>query len=333
MGYIFLSYASEDGPFAEKVQSVATALGFDMWMDRARLKPGYRWEPAIEAAIADASGAVFLVTPNSVDKDGFIQNELDMLLVEAAKRDRHEAFLLPVRIGGSHLVHPKLSAYQHFDLAADDPTAIPRIVTAITASFHTLIESAERHKDRRAAQARKDASHPADEAIRAAATPPRAPKPPATDFLFEPDEFDIYVNKQSYEAFFFHGKPVDQDILYFEYDPSDHGVLVYKAHDRVLDLGVKIQWLVRPHLLRAYEIGVVQTKDGESVDGFYAPLRFKDDDPELIAAREAAGLRRNARMGGVASARRSIGEAAAMAHAPQDAPPKKRGLFSLFKRR
>lgn len=97
----------------------------------------------------------------------------------------------------------------------------------------------------------------------------------ALPVLFQPEEMDIYCNKISLETFIFHGKPVEQDIERLEYDPGDHSVTVVKKDGTLMDLGVKIQWLVRPYFTKAKEIGIIRTKDGESIDGFYVPLVIK----------------------------------------------------------
>ena len=94
--------------------------------------------------------------------------------------------------------------------------------------------------------------------------------------LFEPDELDIYVNKVTLEAYIFHGKEIDYASLdHLEYDPLDHGVDVVRKDGTVTDLGVKIQWLVRPYFVKAKEIQIVQTKEGESIDGTTIPLIHK----------------------------------------------------------
>lgn len=94
--------------------------------------------------------------------------------------------------------------------------------------------------------------------------------------MFKPDELDIYVNKVTLEAYIFHGKDIDYDSLdHLEYDPLDHGVDVVRKDGSVTDLGVKIQWLVRPYFIKAEQINIVQTKDGESIDGTVIPLIHK----------------------------------------------------------
>lgn len=94
--------------------------------------------------------------------------------------------------------------------------------------------------------------------------------------LFDPKEFDIYVNKITKETYIFHIKPIQQDIARLEYDPDDHSVTVVKKDGTQMDLGAKLQWLVRPHFIKSKEVGIVQTKDGDAVDGFMVPLVIKN---------------------------------------------------------
>lgn len=101
-------------------------------------------------------------------------------------------------------------------------------------------------------------------------------KAPARPVLFKPDEMDIYCNKVTKEAYIFHAKNVDYDSLdHMEYDPSDYSVEVFRKDGTSIDLGVKIQWLIRPYFSKAQEVQIVQTKDGEAINGTFIPLLHK----------------------------------------------------------
>lgn len=94
--------------------------------------------------------------------------------------------------------------------------------------------------------------------------------------LFTPDELDIYVNKVTLEAYIFHGKKIDyQNIDHIEYNPPLHTVNIVRKDGSKQDLGVKIQWLLRPYFSKSEEINIVQTKDGESIDGIQVPIKHK----------------------------------------------------------
>ncbi|MEM7679739.1 MAG: hypothetical protein AAF182_01885 [Pseudomonadota bacterium] len=94
--------------------------------------------------------------------------------------------------------------------------------------------------------------------------------------LFTPDELDIYVNKVTLEAYIFHGKVIEyKNIDHIEYNPPLHTVdIVYKDGSRQ-DLGVKIQWLLRPYFVKAEEINIVRTEKGEQIDGIQVPIKHK----------------------------------------------------------
>lgn len=95
--------------------------------------------------------------------------------------------------------------------------------------------------------------------------------------LFDPDKMDIYCNKVTREVFIFHLQPVDYEAIDFlEYNPKDYSVDVVLKSGGRLDLGVKIQWLVRPWFTKAEEIMIVQTKDGQSINGASFPIRHKE---------------------------------------------------------
>lgn len=95
----------------------------------------------------------------------------------------------------------------------------------------------------------------------------------AVGVLFLPEEMDIYINKVTLEAYIFHGKKIDYETLdRLEYNPKAYTVDVVKKDGTRVDLGVKIQWLVRPYFSKAHEINIVQTKEGQSIDGVVIPI-------------------------------------------------------------
>ena len=97
--------------------------------------------------------------------------------------------------------------------------------------------------------------------------------------LFTPEEMDIYVNKVTLDSYIFHGKEIDYNSLErLEYDPMDYRVTVVHKDGTTQDLGVKIQWLVRSYFTKSKHINVVQTKDGETIDGCTVPLVHKVKD-------------------------------------------------------
>ena len=95
--------------------------------------------------------------------------------------------------------------------------------------------------------------------------------------LFTEDELDIYCNKVTKEAFIFHSMELDYKTFErMEYNHKDYSVTVFMKDGRELDLGVKIQWLLRPYFSKAQEVQIIRTKDGDPIDGTFIPLLHKD---------------------------------------------------------
>lgn len=65
MTRVFISYATEDRPTAERLAASLTTLGWDVWWDR-RLLPGSRFDEVIEAHLDEAHAVVVIWSANSV---------------------------------------------------------------------------------------------------------------------------------------------------------------------------------------------------------------------------------------------------------------------------
>lgn len=97
-------------------------------------------------------------------------------------------------------------------------------------------------------------------------------------YLFKPEELDIYANKLTCETFIFHSKKVDYEVIdHLEYDPDKHTLTIHRNDRKKMDLGVKIQWLVRPYITKTNEVSIVRTRDGVSIDGTVVPLVQKGE--------------------------------------------------------
>ncbi len=95
--------------------------------------------------------------------------------------------------------------------------------------------------------------------------------------FFLPEELDIYVNKVTMDAYVFHGKKVDYThIDHVIYYADDYSVYIIYKDGHAQNLGVKIQWMIRPYFAQAQEISIVQTRDGDSIDGIIVPLKHED---------------------------------------------------------
>lgn len=73
---------------------------------------------------------------------------------------------------------------------------------------------------------------------------------------------------------------IDYDsISHLEYHFQDNWVAVVLKTGERLDLGVHVQWLVRPYWRLANEVHIVRTKEGNSVEGTIVALRKTGETP------------------------------------------------------
>jgi hypothetical protein len=95
---IFLSYAKENLPVAEKLQADLQSAGLSVWFDRVNLRPGEKWKVAISQAIRDSKYFLALLSTASIDKKGYVQREIREALDVLSEVPDNQVFFLPVRI-------------------------------------------------------------------------------------------------------------------------------------------------------------------------------------------------------------------------------------------
>lgn len=94
-----------------------------------------------------------------------------------------------------------------------------------------------------------------------------------------PEEFDIYCDRGQSINYIFHGKPLDCTIDYLEYDHDTQRITVFTNDRQQLDLGSKIEWLVRPYIAKEQNLFIIRTENGKAIDGIQVHLKIKD--PEI----------------------------------------------------
>ena len=66
---IFISHASADREWAERLYRGLVAFGFEVWLDALRLLPGDNWYLETGAALRDADAMVVLLSPAAAESD------------------------------------------------------------------------------------------------------------------------------------------------------------------------------------------------------------------------------------------------------------------------
>lgn len=263
MADFFLSYAREDERAAEQLKKLLeSSCRVSIWMDSHKLLPGQRWEEQITEAIRLADGALFLASDYSLNKDTFVQRELELLL-DRADAIGNPVFLILIKLDETPIENKRLRGLHWVHYHPENPNGCLDALAKVRAAVFNAEENREKEEDRKSAVEKGE---------------PFKLHRLAQERLFTPDELDIYIKRETKEAFIFHGKEVDYASLdYLVYVPEGHKVLVYRKDRSCADLGVALQWLVRPHFLKAHEINIVRTKDGKSMDGVALSLRFAQE--------------------------------------------------------
>ncbi len=95
---VFLCHCSEDKPRARRVHARLKRAGLRPWLDEVDLQPGDDWEPATRDAVRAADIVLVLLSPRSVDKDGFVQKEIGFALDRAEEKPEGKPYIIPVKL-------------------------------------------------------------------------------------------------------------------------------------------------------------------------------------------------------------------------------------------
>jgi hypothetical protein len=95
---------------------------------------------------------------------------------------------------------------------------------------------------------------------------------PRLPVLFVPDDIDVLANQKAGEVYFYHAGALPGAVVQLEYDHADHSVTVCFADGRKMDLGVKIQSLVRGSVESATEIMMSRTENRRILSETIVPV-------------------------------------------------------------
>jgi hypothetical protein len=113
---VFISYAREDRDFAERLYMDLRKNEINAWLDSRCLKPGDNWNKEIRRVIRNASYFLLLVSKHSINKRGFVQNEIKEGLRVLEEFPSGQVFMIPARIDQTVPVDEELQALNWVDL-------------------------------------------------------------------------------------------------------------------------------------------------------------------------------------------------------------------------
>ena len=81
---VFVSYAREDGEFAQKLAKDLRAANVNLWIDRLDIKAGETWDRAVEDALHSCKGLLVILSPSSVSSRS-VMDEVSFAIEENKK--------------------------------------------------------------------------------------------------------------------------------------------------------------------------------------------------------------------------------------------------------
>ena len=133
---IFISYAKEDSKPANKMYNALRSVkGLDVWIDEKNLLPGMNWEDSIYEAIDQSHFVILILSSRSVEKTGFIQKEIRIVLDRLSNFPPGRIFLIPVRIEECSIKHREHLKIQFVDMFPNWENGFKKVIQAIRAEI------------------------------------------------------------------------------------------------------------------------------------------------------------------------------------------------------
>lgn len=96
---VFLCHASEDRATVRELYQRLIAEGWiEPWLDTAKILPGQHWTTVIKESINSADSVIILISNNSLNKEGFVQREMNYVWEKSLEKPRGVIFLIPLRL-------------------------------------------------------------------------------------------------------------------------------------------------------------------------------------------------------------------------------------------
>jgi hypothetical protein len=124
---IFLCHASEDKGAVRELYYRLRDAGIEPWIDEEDLLPGQQWQEVIREAVQAARIVVVCLSKKSIDKRGFVQEEIHYALDVAAKKTG-SYYIVPARLEPCD-IPASLKEWQWVDLF--DPRGFDQLLRAL----------------------------------------------------------------------------------------------------------------------------------------------------------------------------------------------------------
>ena len=100
---VFLSYASEDAPAAQRIAEALRSAGIEVWFDREELRGGDAWDRRIREQVQDCRLFIAVISANTEARDeGYFRREWKLAVDRTHDMAEDKAFVVPVAIDGTN---------------------------------------------------------------------------------------------------------------------------------------------------------------------------------------------------------------------------------------
>ncbi len=136
--HVFISYVSENRAAALRIKRHLARRGVSVWLDRERLKPGFRWKHAINKAISNGQYFLALFSRDYLEREKtYMNEELTLAIEEMRKRRRDRAWFIPVLLSPCDIPYFDIGAgeslddIQYIDLSEDWSKGMEQLIDVI----------------------------------------------------------------------------------------------------------------------------------------------------------------------------------------------------------
>lgn len=133
---VFLSYASPDQerviPFFEALEK----SGFNVWLDCKSIMAGQNWDFEIKKAIDKSNIIISFLSESSINKRGYIQRELKIVLDKLSEKLIDDIYIIPVKLDDHIQIPSQLKDIQC--ISANSNNCVSSIEEAINFQLNKL---------------------------------------------------------------------------------------------------------------------------------------------------------------------------------------------------
>ena len=142
-GAVFLSYASQDAPAAQRICEALRSSGIEVWFDQSELRGGDAWDLKIRQQIRDCALFIPIISAHTTSRpEGYFRLEWSIADQRSHMIARNKAFIIPVCVDATPESVPDLpESFQRVQWTriADGATPLPfcqRITTLLGVAGH-----------------------------------------------------------------------------------------------------------------------------------------------------------------------------------------------------